>query len=200
MGRGPFGPGYGFLDGALQELVSGDTRHAGELLAPLGVRFLVAAEGDLPEPVVDRLQRQLDIYAVPAGGLTIYRNPRALPVASVVEGEAFARAASSGALPELAALPELTVSPLVRSDGGWAGTSDGGTLYLGQQYADGWAVEGGGAEGPPEEAFGWAISASVEGGAVRIGFTQGWVRTIEMILLGLLWVVALWITRKPVSQ
>ena len=199
-GRGTFGPGYGSLVGTLQELVSGDTRHAGQLLAPFGVRFLVASEGDLPPAVADRLEDQLDLYAVPAGGLTIYRNPRALPVASVIDSAPFAEAAASGDVTELAALPELSATPLVRSDGGWAGVSDGGTLFIAEQFADGWEVDAGGERSEPTEAFGWALSATVEAGNVEVDFTRGWIRVVEMILLGLLWVAALWITRRPVSQ
>jgi len=200
MGRGTFGPGYGSVLEVLQELVAGDTRHGGELLAPLGVRFLVAAEGDLPEPVVERLEDQQDLYAVPAGGLTVYRNPRALPVASVVDEAAFAEAAASGEASELVALPEVSASPLAPTDGGWAGASEGGTLFVGRQFESGWRVRDADGSASPDEAFGWGLSAPVEAGRVEVVFTRDGVRRVEMLILGVLWVAALWITRKPVSE
>ena len=199
-GRGTSGPGYGFLADAVEEVVAGATRHGGRLLAPLGVRFLVAAEGDLPPGVVGRLEQQLDLYAVPAGGLTIYRNPVALPVASVVRAPGFGDTVGSGGLPELAALPELTTTPLAPSDGGWSGVSDGGLLFVGEQYAGGWQVDSGGTIRDPRVGLGWALSAPVDDGQVEVDFTMGWVRVTEMVILGVLWVAALWITRKPVSQ
>jgi GT2 family glycosyltransferase len=198
-GRGRFGPGYASLVEVLRELVAGETRHGGQLLAPLGVRFIVAAEGDVPEPVTERLEDQLDLYAVPAGGLTVYRNPRALPVASVVDDPAFAEAAATGELADLAALPELIPSPLRPIDGGWAGTSDGGTVFVGRQHQSGWRVEDAQGSSAPDEAFGWGLSAPVEAGRVEVTFTSDTVRRVEMLVLGILWVAALWITRKPVS-
>jgi GT2 family glycosyltransferase len=199
-GRGDDGAGYAYLADVLQELVSGRTRHGGQLLAPLGVRFLVADAGDLPAPIVGRLDEQLDLYEVPAGGLTIYRNPRALPVASVVDSAAFAKAEASGDLAALAALPDLAVTPIPRQDGGWAGRSGGGAGFVGTQYAPGWRVVNAGAQEEPERGFGWGLGFPVQAGQVRVEYTEQWVRTVEMVLLGLLWVAALWITRKPGSQ
>jgi hypothetical protein len=80
-GRGRAGAGYDELRDVLSEIQAGDTRHAGALLGPYGIRFLVAEEGDLPAPVVQRLDEQLDLDVVPAGGLTVYRNAAVLPVA-----------------------------------------------------------------------------------------------------------------------
>jgi GT2 family glycosyltransferase len=199
-GRGMAGPGYDFLEEVLQELVSGDTRHAGELLAPLGVRFLVADEGDLPDAVRARLEEQVDLYEVPAGGLTIYRNPRALPVASVVDDRAFARAAASADLTALAALPDVDPEPLRRVEGGWEGETGPGTAHIGTQFGAGWRAVEGGNRVDPTGSFGWALGFPTEGGAVAVTYSRQWVRTTEMVILGLLWAVALWITRKPVSQ
>lgn len=199
-GRAMAGPGYDFLEEVLQELVSGDTRHGGELLAPLGVRFLVADEGDLPGPVLARLEEQIDLYRVPAGGLTIYRNPRALPVASVVDDPAFARAAATADLTALAALPDVDTEPIRRVEGGWEGETGPGTAHIGTQFGQGWRAVAGGNRADPTESFGWAVGFPTDGGAVTVTYSRQWVRTTEMVILGLLWAVALWITRKQVSQ
>src|SRR5437879_1161442 len=50
-GRDQRGPGYRYLQSVLGEIVSGDSDHAGALLAPLGVRYVVSAAGDLPRTV-----------------------------------------------------------------------------------------------------------------------------------------------------
>jgi GT2 family glycosyltransferase len=199
-GRGEYGPGYGSLEDVLRELVAGGTRHGGALLAPLGVRFLVADEGDLPAAVIARLEVQLDLYAVPAGGLIIYRNPSALPVASVVHQPVFARAAESADPSAVAALPGIEATPLKPDDGGWSGSSDGGLAFVGAQFAAAWRADNAGTRVDPEPAFGWGLGFPTQAGAITITYTQQWVRTAEMILLGLLWLAALWITRKPASQ
>jgi hypothetical protein len=200
FGRAEHGRGYEALAGVLTELVDGQTRHAGQLLAPFGVRFLVAAEGDVPPTVFDRLEEQLDLYRVPAGGLVIYRNPRVLPVASVVEGDEFAEAAESGDLADLARLPELSTTPLDREDDGWSGEVPAGTAFVAEQFDEGWTARSAGSAVAPEEAFGWAIDAPAEAGDFQITYERGWVRIAEYVALGVLWLAALWITRKPASQ
>jgi hypothetical protein len=184
----------------LTEIVAGSTRHGGHLLAPLGVRFLVAAEGDVPEPVLARLDEQLDLVRVPAGGLVIYRNPRALPVASVVSGEAFATAAAGGGLPALARLPALQTAPLAPRDGGFAGRSEGGTAYLAQQFDAGWRARAAGSVSPARPAFGWAMAAPVEPGEVVLAPSPSARRTAELWVLAVLWAAALWVTRRPAQR
>jgi hypothetical protein len=149
-GRARSGRGYDELRGVLERLLAGGTLHAGALLGPFGVRFVIAGEGDLPPGVAERLSEQLDLDRVPAGGLTIFRNAAALPTAFV---------SSNAPVPD---------------------------------RADPAAVE-------PFPGYGWAIAAPVQAGTVAVRFTDQWVRTVELVLLALLWVLALWVTRKPGS-
>ncbi len=197
VGREEHGAGYAFLDDVMRQIVAGDTRHGGQLLAPLGVRFLVAAEGDIPAPVIARLEDQLDLYRVPAGGLVIYRNPRALPVASVVADPGFASAMGSADLGPLAALPETTATSLERAGDGWVGDVPVGSAFVSEQFDPGWRAEVTGSPVELREAFGWAIGAEVGAGSLEIRFDRSWVRTAEFVGLGILWLAALWITRKP---
>jgi GT2 family glycosyltransferase len=199
-GRGAHGPGYDEIHAVLQELLSGSTSHVGQLLAPLGVRFLLAAEGDLPPAARGRLDAQIDLDVVPAGGLVIFENPRAMPVASVVHSKAFARAAGGSDPLRIAALPDVPTTPLERVDGGWDGaTQESGYAYVATQFAGGWRAENDGLRAETQDAFGWALGADVRPGAVSFTYARQWVRTAEMTVLALLWVAALWITRKPVS-
>jgi hypothetical protein len=197
FGRGLHGDGYAFLDQVLRELVAGQTRHGGQLLGALGVRFLVAEEGDAPPAVMRRLDAQVDLFRVPAGGLVIYRNPRQLPVASVVQGEGFAEAAATEDLAALARLPDLEVSALEGSDGGFAGTAPAGTAYVAEQFVGGWRARSGGTVAEPREAFGWGMPFATGSGRVEIRYDDDTFRRVEMLVLGLLWLAALWITRKP---
>lgn len=197
VGRAGHGGGHAFLDEVLREIVAGQTRHGGRLLGALGVRFLVADEGDAPRPVVDRLDEQVDLFRVQAGGLIIYRNPRELPVASVVEGEEFAEAAATDDLTALAGLPDVVASPLEGRDGGFAGTAPAGTAYVAEQFDGGWRARTDGSSAEPTEAFGWAMTFRTGSGEHRIVYERDTFRRVEMLLLGLLWLAALWITRKP---
>lgn len=197
IGRSGHGDGYAFLDEVLREIVGGQTRHGGQLLAALGVRFLVAEEGDVLPSVLDRLDTQVDLFRVPAGGLVIYRNPRQLPVASVVEGEGFPEAAGTDDLAALVRLPDVAVTPLESSDGGFTGTAPAGTTYVAEQFAGGWRARSAGASAEPRQAFGWAMTFATGSGQVQVRYEDDTVRRVEMLLLGLLWLAALWITRKP---
>ncbi|HTI32032.1 MAG TPA: hypothetical protein VL422_00045, partial [Miltoncostaea sp.] len=48
FGRPSAGPGYDALTRTIGEVLSGDTRHGGALLAPFAVQYLVASPGDVP--------------------------------------------------------------------------------------------------------------------------------------------------------
>src|SRR5207237_3272347 len=84
-GRPPSGPGYDALTRALEQIMAGRTRHGGALLAPFGIGYIVAAPSDLPRPAAGRLTQQLDLDLLPTQGLTILRDPKAVPPASVVQ-------------------------------------------------------------------------------------------------------------------
>ena len=199
-GRGVVGPGYAYLRSVVQELISGSTSTAGALLGPLGVRYVVAAAGDLPAAVLDRLDAQLDLDRRPAGGLTIYRNARSLPVASVVTSRGFARTATSDDLEQVAASAPPQVDPLASTVDGWTGQSEGGYLYLARQRTSSVRASAGGHALPIRSAFGWATGfPDTAPGPVRVWFAGGWLRTLEMSVLAALWMAALWITRKPGS-
>jgi len=196
-GRARSGRGYDELRGVLERLLAGGTLHAGALLGPFGVRFVIAGEGDLPPGVAERLSEQLDLDRVPAGGLTIFRNAAALPTAFV---------SSNAPVPDRADPAAVESSPAViaRELGGggssFTGIADApGHVVVTQQLDAGWRVENGGEVLAPFPGYGWAIAAPVQAGTVAVRFTDQWVRTVELVLLALLWVLALWVTRKPGS-
>lgn len=196
LGRGIHGPGYAALEEAIRELLSGESRHVGALLAPLSVRFVLADEGDLPPALEERIAMQIDVDRIAAGGLEIFRNARALPIASVIADPSFRAAAADGPS-AAAALPGLTRRELrVTDDGGWVGPAGAeGTAYVAMQDADGWRGPAGG--GTP--AFGWAATFAAPAGPVDISPGASLLRLAAIVLLFGLWIAALWITRRPVS-
>jgi hypothetical protein len=68
-----------------------------------------------------------------------------------------------------------------------------------EQFDSGWRVDSAGELLAPFRGYGWAIAAPVQSGEVSVRYTRQWVRTAELVLLGLLWLAALWITRKQAS-
>jgi hypothetical protein len=211
LARAASGPGYDALERVLVELVSGRTDHVGSLLAPFGVRFVVAGDGDLPPAVRLRLDNQLDLDRVPALGLRIYRDPRPFPEASSVGADTLAPflsattepTSATGDLTSLSMLRTERVSPLTRAPGGWTGRGPGraGSVFVSQQLAAGWRLRVGGATREPVTAFGWGIGfGGVRGGKLRVDYSRQWIRTWEVVVLALVWMAALWITRKPVAS
>lgn len=197
-GRSAYGPGYDTVRAAIGELLAGGTSHAGSMLASLGVRYLVAGEGDVPDAALDRLDAQADLDRVPAGGLTIYRNAAALPTAFVVTDPAWTSSVDATGLAEIAARPIVDVDGIPPPEAG-APTSVSlpGEIVAADQFDAGWRIVDAGERLVPRRAFGWALSAPLEPGSVSFLYTEQWMRTVEMSVLAALWLAALWITRKP---
>jgi GT2 family glycosyltransferase len=200
LARPDGGPGYDYVRSALAEMLAGATDHAGALLAPLGVRFVVAAAGDLPAATRARLDAQLDLDLVPAGGLTVYRDARWLPSAMTTQDRSFTRAASDSSMLPTSSVGAVPVTRLQQSGSGWAGTSSGGIAYVADQYASGWRASTSDGTERPSQAFGWAMTLPAPAGPVSIRFAGQSARTAELILLGVLWLGVVWVTRRPGSR
>jgi hypothetical protein len=179
------------------DLVAGGTRHAGALLGTYGVRYVVSAEGDLPDAARGGCSSKLDLDRVPAGGLTIFRNAAELPTAFV---------SSTAPVPARFAPAEIQASPSVEAtelDGGgqrFEGTAaEQGHVVVTQQFDDGWRVDNGGRTLDRSRATAGRSPRRCRRATWRSGSRRQWIRTVEMVLLALLWAAALWITRKPGS-
>ena len=196
-GRARSGPGYAELHGILETLLAGGTRHLGALLGPFGVRYLIAEEGDLPAGVADRLSDQLDLDRVPAGGLTIFRNAAVLPTAFVSANAPVPDRSDLGAIE---ASPDVLARALEGGGETFTGSADAaGHIVVSEQFDAGWRVDNAGEVLAPFAGYGWAIAAPVQPGEVTVRYTRQWLRTAQLALLALLWVVALWVTRKQGS-
>ena len=181
------------------ELLAGDTQHAGALLGPLGVRFVVAAEGDLPRGAEARLDAQVDLDLVPAGGLTIFRNAAALPTAFVVARTRRCPSASDPHGPRgrirrrrraaRTAPASASRAPRRRRPRGGRRRSSTTGGACGTTTARRPRSRASAGRSPPR----WSPerwSSSIHGPGTR---------TAQLVALALLWLAALWITRKPGS-
>ena len=197
VGRPAAGPAYEHLERALRSMLVGRVRHGGSLLAPFGIAFVVAGEGDLPEAAADRLEAQLDLLpAQRAGGLSIYRNARAFPIAGLLP-DASAETARAGDVLASARVVRSGLTPMQRRGvGEWRlGTAleTPGLVVLGNELDPAWRLEMAGQEVAPFETFGWAMGFEAPAGAgpVRLVRHASWVRTAEVAALAVLWAGAL---------
>jgi hypothetical protein len=218
VGRPNAGPGYRRLRQVLVQILAGPTRHGGALLAPFGIRYIVAQPGELPGPALRRLRRQLDLEPVSALGLTIFADPNAATVASKISDPEWLAGALAPGPASVAELPAPDGMPLTpRSGDAFAGTAGSrpSLVMLAQQFDPRWRLQpaGAGAAGrtvSPQRAFGYAVAFRTGGpsasgspetappGRFVIRFGGQGPRTVQMVLLVLLWGVALALTRRPV--
>jgi GT2 family glycosyltransferase len=199
VGRADWGDGYVYLRRALDALLAGGSGHGGALLAPLGVRFVVAAPSDLPAVAMTRLDAQVDLDRVPAGGLTIFRNAAALPTAFLQREDA-PSVPVEGDLAAIAERPRTAVQRVPPPEAGRAVRVDApGTVVIADQFDGSWRVRTAEGERVPQRAFGWAMAAPAVPGDLGFSYADQWIRTLEMGVLAVLWLAALWITRRPGS-
>ena len=199
MARPWVGPGPGRLYEALTEILSGDSRHGGALLAPFGVRFVIAADDDLPAAAAALLDAQVDLDLLPAAGLVVYRNARAIAPAAVLKDDA----ATADAMRANDPSGIVRTSPgrgaaLHQVEGGWEGGRRSGPVFVSTEFQGAWQVEG--SEDEPFMSFGWATGFGPQEAPVTVRYGSQLPATIQAWLLAAVWVAALWITRKPVAR
>jgi len=199
VGRPLAGSGNRALKGALGEILSGATAHGGALLAPFGIRFVVAAGTTLPRAAAADLGDQLDLDLVPASGLDIYRNSAALPPAAVLKVDASQEAGILAGTPlDISELGPLSAVPMAPATGGWDGPATGGLVALATESDGAWRIAG--SDARPQRSFGWATAFPETKGPVDVRYGMQWVRSLEVGVMAVLWAGALWVTRKPVRR
>ncbi|HET6714580.1 MAG TPA: glycosyltransferase family 2 protein [Actinomycetota bacterium] len=199
LARPSVGPGPDHLREALDEILAGTTRHGGALLAPFGVRFVIAADDDVPPQAQALLDAQVDLDLVPAAGLVVYRNARAISPAAVLEDDPLSvEAMRSSDPPDVVRASLRRGSPLAQVMGGWEGGEGSGPVYVSTEFQGAWQLEG--SEDEPLTAFGWATGFETQQAPVAVRYGSQLPATIQVWLLGLVWAVALWVTRKPVAR
>jgi GT2 family glycosyltransferase len=189
------GPPYERLERILSAVLSGRIRHGGALLAPMGIRFVVAGEGRLPAAAAEALAGQLDLDLVQrAGGLAIYRNARVLPEAAALPGQAPVDAARAASLLATLSFDPASAAPLSVTDGGWRGqvSESPFLVFVGDRFDPRWRA----GEEAPFPAFGWALGFEGTPGRIEVTFSGRTRRTVELGALAILWLLALWFVRR----
>ncbi|MGZ8629452.1 MAG: glycosyltransferase [Actinomycetota bacterium] len=199
IGRPSVGPGPYRLGEALDEILSGTTKHGGAMLAPFGVRFIVAGGDDLPPGATVMFDTQVDLDPMPAAGLVVYRNAAGIPPAAVLEGDPGTLEAMRAT--DMAGIARALVgrgSPLTQVQGGWEGGEGTGPVFLSTEFQGAWQLAGSSDE--PFTAFAWATGFPAQQAPVAVRYGAQLPATIQAWLLGGLWAIALWVTRKPVAR
>lgn len=188
------------VEAVLTAMLEGRIAHAGALLGPTGIRYVVAGQGRLPGVAVRRLGEQVDLDLVQrAGGLSIYRNARAIPPAAVVPGEAAVAAARSRSLLAPAHVSGATAGRLEGGAEVLRGTvpeGDVSLLHVADRFDPGWRARTSTGDAEPFPAFGWALGFEGRPGPVTVEFDGGGRRTLELVALAVLWAAALWTLRR----
>ncbi len=200
-GRSLEGPGEEYLRASMDELLSGTTSHTGALLAPLGIRFVVAEQGTLPTAVASQLGTQADLNLSATEGLVIYRNAAAIPPAALATAEDVSSTSEASALEDIARFSGSASLPLTAVGGGWQGQGDGeGVVLIASEFSTDWSMGSDAGSIRASRSFGWATSFAAPSGPFRVTYANQWRHTAQMVLLTILWVIALWITRKPAPR
>ena len=200
IGTPPDEPALLRVESILTAMLDGRISHTGALLGPMGIRYVVAGEDRLPVPAARRLGEQVDLDLVQrAGGLSIYRNARAVPPAAVLPGESAVASARSEALLSATRVSGATAGRLHGGPEVLTGTApEGGVslLLVSDRFDPRWRARSPAGEVAPFPAFGWALGFEGLPGPVTVSFEGGTRRTVELAALGLLWAVALWSIRR----
>lgn len=204
LGLPPTGAGYEHLNRVVLAILRGSVRHGGALLAPMGVRYVVTDPRDLPAGARRRLGQQVDLDLIQrAGGMSVYRNARALPEAWALPGERYQVAARSDQLTAPARANPAGAGSLDRLDAAsWGGSMtlpEAGVVVVATEYDGRWRLESeNGSETLPFRAFGWGLGFDAAAGSSRalVAFRGQTARTVQLAALGGVWLAALWFTRR----
>jgi GT2 family glycosyltransferase len=209
---GPDTPGVPLVREALHLASTGGTSRLGRMLAPFGIRYLVAVEGlapragesdtrglrsPLPDPLARALDAQLDLERIAgvSDALALYRNTSWAPsralladdvdVTTGADGvEAFARLDITGST---AALEGLSANGVTAR----GPVPDGGRVYVGATASRDWRLDVDGGRATRADAFGWANVFTVEGGGdATLRYETPLRRRVLIIAQGAAWIAA----------
>jgi hypothetical protein len=165
-------PAQTYLENVVAGLIGGRSQSGGRLLAPLGIRQIIARPGT-PPAVLAALDSQVDVrYRQTFRGAGVYDNVAALPVAAALPAGAWSRASREadpfGAVVSVDAAgspsPGLAQTGPARFRGRLApGTT---TVVLAEPFDPRWRLLVGGASVKPRPSFGFATAFDLPSGIV----------------------------------
>ncbi|MEM8902293.1 MAG: glycosyltransferase family 2 protein [Actinomycetota bacterium] len=211
---------------AVGSLLTGSSARFGELLAPLGVRYVVVVESaapsftetprlEAPADLIDRLEQQLDLRLVPTDpAMTVFRNEAFVPVEAIVPSS-FADLVEAG--PDgLTSIDPATIRPAVvsvevpvpdgetGSDGETESTIDlvpaavaaDESVYVARVPSGRFGVDIDGRTAPAEVYASGQLAAAGGGGEVVIERSDPGSRRIMLGVLALVWLVTWWLAAR----
>lgn len=211
--------GTEILAEALRTATRRETNRLGDLLGPMGVRYVVVPERLAPKPfadeefpldpaVRDALASQLDLVQINVNpAVTVYENSAWIPTRALLPSS------DAGDMGSEAVEPRDALAAATRTDFGDAtsalgdeqgpttfqGPVDGeGELYLASGPTDGWNLEVEGEEAERRAVFGWANAFDLpRGGTARLTFHTPLTRYLLIALQAALWILVLSRVRRP---
>jgi hypothetical protein len=197
------------VDRAVGFAIAGLTNRLGQMLAPMGVRYVVVpstqgsdggASAPVPRAVRAAMAQQLDLAQLRStAGIVLYENLAYAPIRAAVPG----RVPVDSARPNRAALDAdlADATPLTSAP------TPAGTVLWGEAYDSEWQASRDGTALRHEQAFGWANGfRSNRRGVVSITYGAQWQRWAMLAGALVLWllVVRRWrrtrVRRDPVQR
>jgi GT2 family glycosyltransferase len=191
------------VDDAIDLAERGLTQRLGQLLAPMGVRYVLlpsvqgsggGAVAPAPARLRNALAQQLDLAQLHAdGGLVLYENLAYVPIRAVVTGAAADAVPTGKVDPARATLDaNLFGARPVES-----GPVPAGTVLWGEAYDSSWHATGAGATLRHQATFGWANGFVLpHRGRVAISDTAQWQRWAGLGLVLVIWLAVMWRWRR----
>jgi hypothetical protein len=211
--------GTEILAEALRTATRRETNRLGDLLGPMGIRYVVVPERLAPKPfaseefpldpaVRDALSSQLDLVQINVNpAVTIYENAAWIPTRALLPSS------DAGDMGEDAVEPRDALAAATRTDFGEAtaalgdeqgpttfvGPVDGeGELYLASGPSSGWHLTVEGEEADRRTVFGWANAFDLpRSGTAKLSFDTPITRYLLIGIQAALWVIVLSRIRRP---
>lgn len=193
---------------ALDQISIGSTQRGGQLLGPLGIRFVAVPiidgvvstdQSPLPAPsgLIEALEEQLDLATFPGGLRTtveIFENTAWIPAQALLTGPTAEASQAAGNGPLVRADLTGAEAVFVGADES-STTSDtvgAGVVHLAVPFDDGWRLTVGGSEVEPRRAFGATLAFDVaDGGPAELTYRTSSGRNALLALQVALWLVTL---------
>jgi GT2 family glycosyltransferase len=188
------------VDRALVLATTGRTNRLGQMLAPMGVRYVAVpstqgrgggASATAPVALRRAMAQQLDLAQLRSSpGLVLYENLAFAPIRAAVPPPALPvdsrqpnRVAITTDLSRATPLPSGPMAP--------------GTAFWGEAHDSHWKATGNGTTLRHQQTFGWANGYVVDRRAtVSISFTEQWVRWAMLGGALVLWILVIWRWRR----
>lgn len=200
---------------ALDQIATGSTQRAGRLLAPLGIRYVIAPEFDdvvstsaepveLPTGLVEAMDEQLDIVSVQGvPTVELFENTSWIPTFSMLTG-ATAEASRTAGNEALIRADLTSAAPAFSgADARSSVTMDvpAGTVHLAVPFDPNWRLEVDGREVDARRAFGVTTAFDVEiAGPATLSYSTPGSRVALLALQLLLWVVVVFAATRVSIQ